>query len=167
VRRTPHDPTRLSTYQRVHETRLEQLRATGAIAADTLEWSDAPGRVLWLRGEIAFRGNIVVNVEKKLELRSNDSDPLVQTVMYAYNASVRGCGTFLRFDNTHPYPGHPDDHHRHDGDWRRSDEDGEVSWVGEQGWPTLGTFLEYVERWYWENRGELPEPDAFPELGLR
>jgi hypothetical protein len=24
-----------------------------------------------------------------------------------------------------------------------------------------------VERWYWENRDELPEPDGAPKLGLR
>jgi len=163
--KTPHDPARLSTYQRVHDNRMAQLRSGGIVLRDTLEWEAAPGGVLWLRGEIACRGGIVVAVEKKLELRSDEADPLVQTAMYAYNASVRGHDTFLRYDNTHPYPGHADSHHRHDVDWRTGEE--AVSWIGERGWPTLGTFLEYVERWYWDNRDDLPETAGEPEIGLR
>ena len=88
---------------------------------------------------------------------------------YAYNASVRGHGNFLRHDNAHAYPGHPDQHHRQEFDWHTGEElRGFPLWVGtEGGWPTLGDFIEEVCEWYWEHRNELPEPDAEPVLGLR
>jgi hypothetical protein len=43
-------------------------------------------------------------------------------VDYAYTASVSGYGNIFRYDANHGREGHPDNHHRHDFDWRTGDE---------------------------------------------
>jgi len=151
---------------------MDHFYSGGFVCADTLVWeADASG--LKLEGEIACKGNIVIDVFKLIALVEPGADPsdvhvLVQTFRYAYNASVRGHGTFLRHDNAHAYPGHQDQHHRHELDWRTGDElPGFPRWVGTEGWPTLGDFIQEVSDWYWKRRDELPEPDAVPVLGLR
>lgn len=96
-----------------------------------LRWSFSP-REIFLRGEIACRGGIVVTVGKTMTVKED----LVQTVAYAYNAHLRGHGNILRHDNAHARPGHPDDHHRHTLDpWAEEELPGSSEWVGEAGWP--------------------------------
>jgi hypothetical protein len=108
-------------------------------------------------------------VEKNLIVIDDGTlDPLVQTVDYAYNASVRGVKSFLRNDNLHSFPGHRDAHHRHDFDWKtEKDLSNSPSWVGEESWPTLSEFIEEVEQWYWKHRDELPYPEKYSALELK
>jgi hypothetical protein len=149
-----HGPARFRAYIRVHENRIEQLRASGFLLRETLVFTALPG-TLTLEGEVVCKRGIVVRVYKTLEvLEGEGDDALVQTVRYAYNAHIAGHGTFLRVDNAHSHPGHPDAHHRHDGNWRTGEES--VVWVGKEGWPTLGAFFAMVEDWYWEHCDELP-----------
>ena len=159
-----HAPTRLSTYQAVHQNCMQSVRKGGFVHHDTLRFEVLPNEFV-LSGEIACLGQIVIQVEKHLAIIGGDyDDPLVQTIQYRYNASVRGWDTFLRNDNSHPYPGHPDDHHRHVEDlWT-----GEklVEWVGEARWPTLTDFVNDVQDWYYAHRDKLPDPEALPILGL-
>lgn len=78
---------------------------------------------------------------------------------------------FLRHDNQHEgwlYPGHGDPHHVHVLDWRTGDEKpGSPFWCGQEGWPTLGEFIQKVELWYYDNLPQLPNPYRVAELGLR
>lgn len=149
---------------------MGQLRATDFVHADTLDMLPFPG-MLQIRGEIACRGNIVISVLKVLDvLGGGEAEPgaLVQTSTYNYNASIRGFGNFLRYDNAHSHPGHSDPHHRHLFDWRTNQELPESpEWIGEARWPTLGAFITEVNQWYWGHLGELPEPDRIAELGVR
>jgi hypothetical protein len=142
----------------VHENRMAQMRQSGFVLDDTALTITALPGMLCMAGDIVCLRGIVVRVYKVLEiLRGDGDDAVVQTVRYAYNAFVRGHGTFLRFDNAHAHPGHDDEHHRHDGDWRTGKETDPV-WVGPGGWPTLGDFLSLVEDWYCQHCDELPEP---------
>ena len=145
---------------------MAQAIASGFVREQTLTFEKLEG-LYTLRGEIACLGNIVITVNKTIEiLESDGDDDFVQTLTYSYNASVRGAKSFLRNDNAHPHDGHCDSHHRHDLDWRtEANLPGSPHWVGEGGWPTLGQFIEAVADWYWSHRDELPEPDAFPVLG--
>ncbi len=167
-----HGPARLRTYRQVHDSRMEHFYSSGFVCSDTLVWEAVPG-ALKLTGEIGCKGNLVIGVEKLLVVLDPDGDPEdlnveVQTVRYAYNAFVRGHGNLLRHDNIHAHPGHPDNHHRHEFDWKTDEElDGFPAWCGAGGWPTLGEFIDEVASWYWTHRAELPEPDGEPELGLR
>lgn len=149
---------------------MQGFRDRGFVQSDTLEHAFLGGGFIQISGEIACSGRIVLAVNKFMEVLDGEGlDTRVQTFQYAYNASVRGQGNLLRYDNVHAHPGHPNEHHRHDYDWRTGEElHGSPFWVGEPGWPTLSQFMEEVESWYWEHREELPEPDAFvPEGELR
>jgi hypothetical protein len=148
---------------------MDQFRAGGFMGDDTLLFNFEASGFLTIKGEISCRGNILIRVEKNLVvLEDGTPDPLVQTVDYAYNASVRGHGNILRHDNLHPYPGHQDEHHRHEFDWRTGQHvASSPSWVGTEGWPTLSEFIEEVERWYWEHKDELLEPEKLADLGAR
>lgn len=145
------------------------FRSGDFVGEDTLEFISRGSGNLAIAGEISCLGDIVIRVEKNLTvIDDGTADPLVQTVDYAYNASVRGANSFLRHDNLHSYPGHKGSHHRHDFDWRdEQDLPGSPSWVGIEGWPTLSEFIEEVQKWYWSNRDELPEPDTYGALEIR
>lgn len=128
-----------------------------------------PGVVL--QGGIACLGNLVLTVNKFLEILSDpdDDDPMVETRFYKYNLSVRGYDTVFRYDNEHPWflhPGHNDPHHKHWFDWRAGRELRPLSpvWIGADGWPHLHKVIEEAREWYYMNRHLLPEPDAFPDV---
>lgn len=158
-----HAPTRWLRYVEAHDNHMGQLYREEFVQGDTLMWSPVY-QGFQLTGEIACRGNIVIRVDKTLAiLDPGESNPRVQTEYYAYNASVKGHGTIRRYDNEHAHPGHPDAHHRHDGDWRTGQEATPVH-VGEQGWPTLSEFIREIAQWYDEHRDELPDPDGVPEI---
>lgn len=134
-----------------------------------MEFTFLEAGLLTIQGEISCLGNIVIKVDKTLAILDDGTpDPPVQTILYAYNASVRGRDSFLRHDNAHTYPGHSDEHHRHDFDWKTGENlPGSPLWVGPGGWPTLSEFIEEVRDWFWKHRDELPGPDAYVELGAR
>jgi hypothetical protein len=146
---------------------MHQMRSKGFVGADTLELRDVGAGVLRMRGEIACSGGLVVDVRKFLEVLDGEGqDARVQTFEYKYNAFVRGGHNVLRYDNTHPYPGHADAHHKHVYDRETGRQvPGSPFWIGADRWPTLGEVLDELERWYWENRDDLPE--GFPSLGVR
>lgn len=134
-----------------------------------MELEDIGADLLVMSGEIACLGGLVVRVEKYLEVSEGEGDDaLVRTVEYKYNAFMRGHNNLLRYDNSHSFPGHEDSHHKHEYDWRTGQQfPGFPEWVGEHRWPTLGQVLEELEQWYWKNREDLSEPEAYPELELR
>lgn len=136
---------------------------------DTLAFNFGTANVLTIKGEISCRGDIVIRVEKNLIVIDDGTvDPLVQTVDYAYNASVRGENSFLRYNNLHRLPGHKDPHHKNSFDWKTEKHlPGGPSWVGVEDWPTLSEFIEEVEGWYWKHRDELPNPEGYGTLDVR
>ena len=148
---------------------MDGFRSSGFVREDSLEFSFLEASLLTIRGEISCLGDIVIRVSKTLDvLDDGTADPPVQTFLYAYNAFVRDQNSFLRHDNTHQYPGHADEHHRHDFDWRSGEHfPGSPSWVGPDGWPTLGQFIEEVRVWYWKHREELPNPESYGILDAR
>jgi hypothetical protein len=164
-----HSPARLSTYRETHESRMDGFVVSGFVAEHDLEFAFEGSGVLKIEGEISCLGNIVIRVEKDLAvLEESSPDPLVQTFLYSYNASVRGADNFLRYDNLHIQEGHKDSHHKHAFDWRNGEElSYSPRWVGMAGWPTLSDFMEEVIGWYYRNREDLPNPDSYGEIGVR
>lgn len=165
-----HSPTRYSTYITAHENYLDQLRASGFVREDSLEITPFESGLFKIQGEISCLGNIAVRVEKTLIVlgEEEDTDPLVQTILYAYNASVRGHENFLRYNNLHTVPGHRDAHHKNFFDWQTGKHlSGSPAWVGEESWPTLGEYLEEVREWFWDHLKELPEPNAYGAIDVR
>lgn len=104
---------------------------------------------------------------KTLEVLDSSCDPMVQTFLYAYNANVRDHCSFLRHDNAHVHPGHPDVHHRHEFDWQTGEQTRPPEWCGVDGWPTLGDFIAAVRDWYYAHMNELPNPETCALIGLR
>ena len=152
---------------------MVQLRATAFVGADNLRLIAQPNLLLMI-GDIGCLGNILITVEKYLEIVSDDGSPsdvldgdhdiMVQTISYAYHAYLRGGGMVLRYDNNHPWRGHADHHHVHRGNWRDAENDsGRVEWVGADRWPTLGAVVTEVMDWYYVNRDDLPDPDVYAE----
>jgi hypothetical protein len=117
---------------------MEKLRGSAFVAADILVFEEVPGATgIFLSGEVACKGCIVVSVEKFLDVLEGDGPAaLVQTEMYTYNVFVRGGHNILRYDNQHPehlYQGHQDPHHKHVFDWRSGDEkEGSPTWTGQK-----------------------------------
>jgi len=146
---------------------MELFFEDGFVGEHTLEFSpDGPFEIS-LKGEIACRGNIVIVVNKTLEvLGGSGGNALVGTTVYSYNVLVRGFGNVFRYDNCHTRQGHPDDHHKHEFDWRVNQlGEGNVIWVGADNWPTLGEVIEEAKNWYLENNYCLLP--VYPNLGLR
>jgi hypothetical protein len=117
-------------------------------------------------------GEILVTVDKFLDILDGDGDSaIVQTCWYTYNASIRGSGNILRYDNQdgdYLRPGHLDEHHKHEFDWQTGAEcPGSPHWIGEHGWLTLGEVLQELQDWYYQNFAQIPNPDSYPDLGLR
>jgi hypothetical protein len=169
----PHRPIPFGKYREIHETVTQQFIDNGFVESETLEFTNELPRVIRLSGEMSCCGNILITIDKYLRIQGDaeGDNALVSTYYYTYNASVQGCGNFLRYDNTHSRPGHPDCHHKHVMDWHvkdeRDDPNAEVIWVGRDSWPTLGRVIQEVQEWYWLNREELPSPDTYSRLGLR
>lgn len=158
-----HAPARVRPYFDTHDGCMEAFRKRGFVSQDSLvtEWLSGYMR---MRGEIACLGEIVISVEKLMQVMQGTAgspDATIQTVYYAYNASVRGGRNIARVDNA-DHHNHPDRHHRHDFDPQTGAE--KLSWIGEDAWPTLGEFIDEIERWYWEHRGELQNADFYPVL---
>lgn len=171
-----HAPNRFSSYAEIHETVMSRFKSRDFVSVDSLEFLPVFGfegfEGFRLSGEIACLGEIVLWVDKTLDaLEEIRGDVIVQTTLYSYNAYVRGYHNIFRYDNLdgdYLRPGHLDEHHRHVFDWRNGTERiGSPYWVGHDDWPTLGDVLQELETWYWQHKDDLPNPDAYPKLGLR
>ena len=166
-----HGPTRFSTYRETHGRVMNQFRSRDFVSSETLKFFPYPD-CFRLKGEISCLGDILVTVDKLIDILSGqDDNAIVQTRWYTYNASVRGYSNILRYDNQdddYLRDGHHDAHHKHLFDWRTGQEAlGSPFWIGHQNWRTLGDVLQELENWYWQHRVELPNPEEYPDLGLR
>ena len=125
---------------------------------------------LWLYGEIACRGQIIIYVDKVLSVLQKEPC-LVQTTNYSYNVSLQGKCNIFRYDNMDDYhylsrDNHSDTHHKHLFDYKALKEhDDSPIWIGEDGWPTLGEVIQEAENWYWKHKSHLSHPEKYPILG--
>ncbi len=152
---------------------MKELRDRGFTADDNSRFiPDHALRKFHVRGEVPCLGRIVIDVDKFLKiLEGEDDDALVQTWTYSYNVYFRRGHNILRYDNQHPhrlYPGHHDEHHKHEFDWRTGETLSEIpKWIGADDWPTLGAVIAEVETWYWKNHHCIPHAGEFPTLEAR
>ncbi len=169
-----YGPNRLKAYLEIHNNVLSQYKNRGFVGPENITsrgffQENGKGQIL-ISGEIGCSGGIVIGVEKNLSiLEVYDADALVQTNWYSYNAFIRNGHNIFRYDNQHEdasFRNHPDPHHKHIFDWRTGDEI-RVDWIGAANWLTLGEVIEELYEWYWTNKDELPNPDAYPEINLR
>lgn len=169
--KTIHLPTRFSTYQATHNNLLGQFKDRDFVGKENLCFTPS-AQGIFLEGEIGCLGNIVIAVEKFLEILDGDrNDAMVQTLWYSYNVFIRGQYNLFRYDNQDDdflRPGHQDEHHKHCFDWRTGEEVvGSPIWMGVDKWPTLGQVIAEVEDWYWEHREDIADPDGYPSIDVR
>lgn len=143
---------------------MNRFRDRYFILDDTLSFFPA-SEGIYLIGHIACRGELLIAVNKLLEILASDdmNDPVVEGKSYEYNASVYGHGNIFRYDNTHdggaPHPSHAHAKHKHFFDWttglekRRSPVQVDV-------WPTLGSVIQELSDWHAEHYDELPNPEG-------
>jgi hypothetical protein len=167
-----HRPNRFSSYTKIHETVIRQFIDTGFIGSENLAFSPQPNRKIRLKGEISCLGEIIISVDKMLDILDwVDDDAIVQSRWYAYNASVKNHGNILRYDNQdfgYLRPGHLDEHHRHSFDWHDGHEyPTSPTWIGRDQWPVLSDVIFEIQDWYWDNRILLPFPDSYSEIEIR
>ena len=73
-------------------------------AGHNLDFEAVPGGLL-LQGQITCTGGVVIRVRKFVGyVLEGSDDPVVQTRMYSYNASIRGLGTLFRYDSPPSLP---------------------------------------------------------------
>ena len=161
-----HQPIKFSKYREIHDSYINSFVAKTFIGENTVKFSSDIDEIL-LKGEIACLGQILITVDKTIEIVKGMGDhAIIQTVLYEYNVSIRSHGNIFRYDNSHPRNGHPDNHHKHIFDWKLDGQgEGQVIWIGESQWPTLGDVIAEAEKWYFENQDELPGQN-YPVLGL-
>lgn len=115
--------------------------------------------VIW-RGALYGVDGLEINVVKVQDLSvRSDGRLAVQTQFYQYHILQRlqqGERNLFRYDNTHPYPDHPDAHHRHEYDDSGASHCQHLSERGwEAGdWPNLGQVIDEV----YERRGGASTP---------
>lgn len=173
-----HGPNLFRSYLEIHNSVLARYIAEGHFVGkeefEVKPYSsrDRPGFLL--EGSVGCLGEIIIEVAKFLEIVREGpvpKNPYVETRWYKYHAFIRGHRTIFRYDNQDPdylRGGHIDEHHKHVHDPKTGEQLPESPiWVGAEGWPVFHEVIEEAKRWYWKNRDLLPNPNAFPKLGLR
>jgi hypothetical protein len=130
----------LDGYLLIHDKRIADF--DHFIVDNGLRHTVTPTVVTW-DGIIRFQGGIEVKVEREQAARTNHGRLQVRTETYSYHAYRRvGRRTtnIIRYDNAHPYAGHPDAHHRHR--YEPDGTEGPVEHVGHDDWPTLGDVIQ-------------------------
>lgn len=146
---------------------MQSLRDASFIDTDTIEVVPYPPKSFRMVGQIGCKGNILLTVDKLLARIDEGDDPLIQTVVYSYNASIHNGHNIIRYDNQHSRMDHPDAHHKHVFDVRTGDEvEGSPYWIGIAKWPTLGDVVRELMQWHEQHYDLLPEPEIFatPEI---
>jgi hypothetical protein len=142
---------------------MQAMRDAGFVDRDTIKVERYPGQLLML-GQIGCKGQIVLTVEKTLNVLNEEVDALIQTDTYSYHAAIRNGHNILRYDNQHSWHGHVDKHHKHVFDLKTGDQiDGSPFWVGVDKWPTLGQVLRELMDWHQENYASLANPEQYSE----
>lgn len=164
-----HNPNRLENYVKIHNSYIELFIREGFVHEDTkynLQFKRKLNSIV-LQGEIGCLGKIIIMVNKTLRVISGQGqNAMVKTSKYSYNASVQGCGNFLRYDNAHIHHDHPDPYHKHIYNFNLPNcTEGRVDWVGYDNWPTLDKVIEEVKTWRHNHITSLSNPDEFPEFG--
>jgi len=112
------------------------------IESDDLDLAHVDG-TLQISGHLTCSSGRLLGVWKRLLVQSRDGVLYVRTIRYSYEAFYAGRCLF-RYDNAHPHPGHPDEHHKHVFDASGGEQ---VIWLGRDRWPYLSDALEELAQW--------------------
>jgi len=157
-----HAPNDLYSHITIIGSVVRKWEAVGFITDEALVFAPCEGGFV-CAGFLCCVGGLVIRVEKRLEVQGGTgTNPVVQTLDYAYNVSLQGSGVIFRYDNSHgPPPDYPKDdpvqqretwHHRHKMPFPPGAEGkGTVDW--NVVWPHLSDVIQEANDWY-EEHGE-------------
>ena len=133
-----HGWNSLDDYLWQHERRLDNF--AGFVEYHTASYEVVPTKdpslsLLRLNMEIICVGDIKLTVGKLAEVKERRIKR-ARTIKYSYHASSPN-GNILRYDNAHPYPGHPTKHHKHVYNGTGRQVAGSPFHMGEDGWPNM------------------------------
>jgi hypothetical protein len=148
-----HGPHRFDHYEKVHDSNMQMLAAEGFVLDDDLRFQPLGDQQIALTGVVRCQGQILVEVEKILEVQSGRGHTaFVQTTAYRYHAQVLGVGNILRYENSD----HNQFDHVHRYDPIRGDRKGTFQRIEDKNAvPTLGDVLRELRDWYEANAESL------------
>ncbi len=173
-----HGPNSFRSYLEIHDAVLGRYIGKGDFVSEEetevapYSSRDRPGFLL--ECEVGCLGEIVIYVRKFLEILGEGPaprNPSIETRWYSYHVYIRNWRSVFRYDNEDPEymrGGHQDEHHKHVYDLKTGDEvSGSPKWIGADNWPHFHEVIEEAKKWYWGNHKLLPNPEAFPQLGVK
>ncbi len=155
--RDQHRATSWDSYLGAHLGKLRDFEDHFLVVND-LAFDLLPDHVYW-HGVLHCLDGFEIHVKRLQRSFFKKGLRWVETAEYRYEVIQRSPGRvreFVRYDNLHVQPDHPDAHHRH-----RFDEDGvEIEppeHLGRGGWPNLGRVLdEAYECWRRQDANHHP-----------
>jgi len=122
---------------------------------DTLQFEVVSRDRISLAGRIFCHGDLVIHVNKILELNSSHE---VRGLLYSYQAQFVSAPEriIFRYDNAHTYSkeGHQDGFHKHTFSFRTWKEIVPPTWIGRQDWPELSKVIDELYDWWIEHRDD-------------
>lgn len=140
----PHGWNSYDQYLNIEQSRLDNhpFVLSHNLRYDFYEYSGET--YLRISGQVVCLNNVLLEVEKYLETRrTRPGVLLVRTFSYRYNASVRGKGNVLRYDNGHD----SDEYHRHVFDLETG-EQAEYQLLDRFHFPTFPQILDELEEMF-------------------
>ena len=129
---------------------MQRFVADGFVIRDGTALSGYGTGLFLLDGVVECLGRITLEVHKLLRhVDGHGGYTRVQSIEYNYNAVLVGRGCILRYDSPHL---HRPTHHVHRYDVLRGDKTGTVEPCE---WPHLGSVVEELRTWYYENAERL------------
>ncbi len=110
-RKDPHDWNSYDHYRTIHEIRLAEHPFVDHDTPNTIVFDDTGEEgVIAQRGLVYCLRDVLLEVEKVMEVRYSGGQRRVRTVSFRYAAWIRGGNSVLRYHNIHR--GDSDYHHR-------------------------------------------------------
>lgn len=110
-RADPHDWNSYDHYRTIHEVRLAEHPFVDHDNPNTIVFDDTETEgIITQRGTVYCLRNVVLEVEKVMEVRYSGGQRRVRTMSFRYAAWVRSGGPVLRYHNIHR--GDNEYHHR-------------------------------------------------------
>ncbi|MFT4040785.1 MAG: hypothetical protein QM692_21570 [Thermomicrobiales bacterium] len=135
---------------------LQQFKDDEFVVADGLvrKIAEQPADLEILAGRLTCQHSLFLDVQMKLDTTVRGGRIWVRLRTRQYHAGVLGKHPrpIFRYDNSHPYPGHPDAFHKHQFDPATWEQPDWPVWIGRENWPSLGDVLEELRQW-WEVTG--------------
>ena len=144
----------LERYLTIHEQCLERSCSYFVESPDLIIPRAKNSRLIRMHGDLFCKGDLVIHVDKTLEVNSRRQ---ARGILYRYQAQFAALPLrqIFRYDNAHAYSreGHPDAYHKHvfsPVSWKET----EVIHIGRERWPTLQQVIDELFDWWQQHKDD-------------